>query len=230
MSGDGRLPSEAALCNEFAASRTTIRQALGVLKSQGLLKSRRGAGTFMVGASVRRPIVRASGDPLHHGLGTRVQVLSLDTIPSPAYVSDFLRLRPKSDVFRVIRVHRIGRVPLSVVVTYLPPNLKPAIKRSGLYHASLHEILWRKCGLKLGRSVHIIRAQGADEVIARLLEIPLMDPVLHIRAEGYLANGQPIRLTENFFSEDYQYATQIQWARPKSSARRLRSGIRRVTS
>lgn len=218
VSSNGRLPTEATLCREFGVSRTTIRQALSLLKNQGLLWSRRGAGTFVSGRIVRHPIVRASGDPLHHGLGTRVQVLSLDIVRAPAYVTDFLKLLPDLDILRVIRVHRVGRVRLSVVVTYLPPNLASLITRRELQRSTLHEVLWRKCGLTLGRSVHTIQVQRADEMVARLLEIALMDPVLHIRAEGYLTNGRPIRLTDNFFNEAYQYTTQMRWTKPEPLA------------
>src|SRR5437763_378819 len=37
--------TEQALCDEFGVSRTTIRQALGMLKRDGVLASRRGVGT-----------------------------------------------------------------------------------------------------------------------------------------------------------------------------------------
>ncbi len=44
-----RLPPERRLATEFGVSRPTIRQALGVLASHGLVESRIGSGTFVVG-------------------------------------------------------------------------------------------------------------------------------------------------------------------------------------
>ncbi|GAB3473667.1 FadR/GntR family transcriptional regulator [Nocardiopsis coralliicola] len=41
-----RLPPERELASRFAVSRPTIRQALSMLQSQGLVESRPGAGTF----------------------------------------------------------------------------------------------------------------------------------------------------------------------------------------
>ncbi len=43
----GRLPSEAALCARFAASRPTVARALDGLREHGLIERRAGAGTFL---------------------------------------------------------------------------------------------------------------------------------------------------------------------------------------
>ncbi|MCC5999252.1 MAG: FadR family transcriptional regulator [Pararhodobacter sp.] len=51
LPGD-RLPSEADLCAHFGVSRPTLREALGRLSANGLIRSRRGAGG---GAFVARP-------------------------------------------------------------------------------------------------------------------------------------------------------------------------------
>lgn len=42
-----KIPSEAALSEEFAASRTTVRQALVSLQNQGLLRAESGVGYFV---------------------------------------------------------------------------------------------------------------------------------------------------------------------------------------
>ncbi len=52
-----RLPSEADLCAHFAVSRPTMREALGRLAANGLIRTRRGAGG---GAFVARPSMQDS--------------------------------------------------------------------------------------------------------------------------------------------------------------------------
>jgi GntR family transcriptional repressor for pyruvate dehydrogenase complex len=44
-----RLPPERALAAEFGVSRPTVRQAVGVLATHGLVEARVGSGTFVVG-------------------------------------------------------------------------------------------------------------------------------------------------------------------------------------
>ena len=50
----GRLPSESELMAQFAVSRTTIRQALAALSSDGLVAREQGRGTFRVHPAERR--------------------------------------------------------------------------------------------------------------------------------------------------------------------------------
>jgi GntR family transcriptional regulator, transcriptional repressor for pyruvate dehydrogenase complex len=52
---DARLPSELALAQRFAVSRTVIREAVSRLKSEGLVEARRGSGTVVLAPSVTAP-------------------------------------------------------------------------------------------------------------------------------------------------------------------------------
>lgn len=61
-----RLPPERELSGKFAVSRTSLREALVILESRGLLQSRRGGGTFV--CDVVAPTIT---DPLVHLLKRR---------------------------------------------------------------------------------------------------------------------------------------------------------------
>jgi GntR family transcriptional repressor for pyruvate dehydrogenase complex len=50
-----RLPSELALAQRYAVSRTVIREAVSRLKSEGLVEARQGSGTVVLGASLSAP-------------------------------------------------------------------------------------------------------------------------------------------------------------------------------
>jgi GntR family transcriptional repressor for pyruvate dehydrogenase complex len=54
-----RLPPERQLASAFGVSRPTIRQALRVLAENGLVESRIGSGTFVVGQATDQPDVEA---------------------------------------------------------------------------------------------------------------------------------------------------------------------------
>ena len=45
----GRLPTEAAIMAEFGVSRTVVREALSKLQAAGLVETRHGIGTFVLG-------------------------------------------------------------------------------------------------------------------------------------------------------------------------------------
>ncbi|MEZ5837564.1 MAG: FadR/GntR family transcriptional regulator [Geminicoccaceae bacterium] len=53
---DERLPTEQDLALEFQVSRPVVRDALQRLRDQGLIYSRRGAGSFVRNAGLRKPL------------------------------------------------------------------------------------------------------------------------------------------------------------------------------
>jgi GntR family transcriptional repressor for pyruvate dehydrogenase complex len=54
--GDERLPTEHDLAAEFDVSRPIVREALKRLRDQGLIYSRRGAGSFVRQSGLRQPL------------------------------------------------------------------------------------------------------------------------------------------------------------------------------
>jgi GntR family transcriptional repressor for pyruvate dehydrogenase complex len=48
VSGE-KLPTEAAIMDEFGVSRTVVREAISRLQAAGLVATRHGVGTFVVG-------------------------------------------------------------------------------------------------------------------------------------------------------------------------------------
>lgn len=50
LQAGGRLPTEAAIMEEFAVSRTVVREAISKLQAAGLVETRHGIGSFVIGA------------------------------------------------------------------------------------------------------------------------------------------------------------------------------------
>lgn len=88
LSPGKRMPSEKDLHDEFGLARETVRRALAVLRSEGLIEVRQGHGTFVAEAPQRveiRPgdtitstaavtVTRASGDVETYPAGTTLTV------------------------------------------------------------------------------------------------------------------------------------------------------------
>jgi GntR family transcriptional regulator len=62
---DGYLPGETQLMEEFGASRSTVRDALGMLHAEGLIDRRKGLGTLVAHS---KSIVKLTEN---HGVGER---------------------------------------------------------------------------------------------------------------------------------------------------------------
>lgn len=211
----GGLATEQQLCAEFGVSRTTVRQALGVLKQDGLLTSRRGVGSRFVPQAPARRLTSSIGDPLHAGLGTVERIVSIERVEPPGEVRAFLDAGAEP-IARLVRVHTLEGAPLSVVVTYMPARYAP----TAALRQSVHEFLWRRHGLLQKRSVHRIGVARADTTVAPLLGVAIAEPVLHVQSCAYLDDGQPIRWTDNYFREErFAYQAEVEWKRPAGKRR-----------
>jgi GntR family transcriptional regulator len=218
---DGQpIVTEMALCREFGVSRTTVRRALDSLKREGLLSSRTGVGTRSTRKPFTKRAVRSSGDPLHGMLQSKPYIASIELAPASSTVATFFEIPPGERVCRITRVHELDGTPLSVVRSHLPVHLGVGVPRAA-WRQPMHELLLKRFGVQLKRSVHTIRIARATSNVAALLRIGLADPVLSIEAAAYDVAGEPIRWTENFFREDlYEYVAEMEWpaARRVSSA------------
>lgn len=205
----GGLATEQQLCSEFGVSRSTVRQALGLLKQDGLLQSRRGVGTRFMPHTPARRLTSSIGDPLHAGLGTVERLVSIDRVEPPAEVRTFLKADGEA-IARLVRLHMLEDEPLSVVITYMPARYAPKSLKQ-----SVHEFLWQRHGLLQKRSVHRIGMARADTMVAPLLGVGIADPVLHVQASAFLDDGRPIRWTDNYFREErFAYQAEVEWKRP----------------
>ena len=77
------IPTEEELGNRFSVSRYTVREALRVLREEGLVSSRRGAGTIVVPSRSRESDIHqvmTINDLLTFGTDTLYDIESIDTV------------------------------------------------------------------------------------------------------------------------------------------------------
>src|SRR6185437_16131454 len=80
---DTRLPTESELCDEFNASRFTVREALRRLVEQGMVQRRQGAGSIVVSATPQARYVHSLSslsDLFQFALDTHYELLSVEQV------------------------------------------------------------------------------------------------------------------------------------------------------
>ncbi len=130
-----KLPSERALLREYAEitkSQMTLRQALGVLKDEGVLESRVGSGWFL---AEWKPIVRNALKRLYpdqwegarsmwdvdvEGRQWRVVEPQVDFPKAPDDVARVLDLESGSSVWRRHRKYVVDGLPVMRATSYIP--------------------------------------------------------------------------------------------------------------
>jgi GntR family transcriptional regulator len=92
------IPSERQLESLYPVSRTTIRQAIGLLIRQGFLYREHGRGTFVSQQKLQRGISELasfSEDMKQRGLVPEQKILEIGTVDLPEQVRAHLELPPR---------------------------------------------------------------------------------------------------------------------------------------
>ncbi|MFI1204386.1 GntR family transcriptional regulator [Streptomyces sp. NPDC020883] len=147
----GVLPDERALVAEFGTSRNSVREALGLLRDEGLVERRRGVGTVIVGRAYEHPLGELSGlAEVLQRHGTVVnEVRAARTVRAPASVTRRLELPDGSGAVYLERLRRVDGMPLSLDCTYLIPEVgEPllALGRERLESRDVFELIERVAG------------------------------------------------------------------------------------
>lgn len=110
----GMLPTEAELCEQFVASRGTVREAVKQLQLMGLVVSRRGSGTEILArrATTGRFMFSFDSVPdfLHSARETRLADLVTDDVVADRKLTQLMKCKPGDALLR-IRGTRVMRAP-----------------------------------------------------------------------------------------------------------------------
>jgi GntR family transcriptional regulator len=191
------LPSEPVLADNFEVSRDTIRRALQLLSSDGLIERRRGRGTFPLSQSFtpETPKVAAHRNELNSLIfwpeGTSVRRVRQDRVIPPRSVIEFLDLceREKCHVF--VRARTLDKKPYSISYLYITDSLVRAAKLTNRGDEPLLVTLEDR-GFKPNRAEQSIGASLSDEEIARVMEMDLGMPMLKVSRELFDEAGKPL--------------------------------------
>jgi GntR family transcriptional regulator len=195
------LPSESELAARFRVSRMTARQAVQNLAAEGLVRRRRGAGTFVA----PRPIHRHEGslmsfteDMRRRGMKASSRLLEAGLRPATSADLEALRLPDGARVVAISRLRLADDVPLAIEHAALPAECA-GVLADDLETGSLHESLVAR-GYVPALSRAWIRARIASAAAARLLEIPPRSALLVERRIIYDPDGLPLEHTETTYN------------------------------
>jgi GntR family transcriptional regulator len=192
---DSALPDEAALGVELGASRNAVREALGLLRAEGLIIRRRGVGTTVVLPKYGHGLDRLAGlaEVLtgHGEVTNEVRTACLVLDPPPA-IASWLALEAGAPVVHIERLRRSGGLPLSLDTTYLVGDIGLPLLDLDLAGRDIFALIEETAGVRLGRAEVSVHAVGADPDTAALLGIDAGAAVFAIERRTRLATGRPV--------------------------------------
>ena len=205
---DGRIPSESDLANELGVSRTTIRDALSRLESEGTVFRKQGAGTF-----VNRPglQIKSRLDEIWsyeevlraHGYEPTVQLLEVRQAEPSDAVRLSLALAPGEKVTVLQKLFSEDSEPVIFTENQIPSRFISAEISEEQLIAPVYDLLQSCCRQHLNYYLSEIVPVLVDVDLARLLDIPQNTALLSLEETGYNDDNEPILWARSVFRDDY---------------------------
>lgn len=212
-----QLPSENELAERHGLSRATVRHALDELERDGWIYRQKGVGSFAPAHRFEQDLtqlISTTEDMRQRGWPLVTRVLTVMQVPPSPHIAAALELPHDALVYELRRLRLVDDAPLSLQVAYLPITLCPRLEENDL-SASLYRLLESRYGLRLWSGRETLRARGASESEARLLNIHEGAPVMAAERITFAANGAPVEYLESVWRGD-RYDFVLALTRPAS--------------
>jgi GntR family transcriptional regulator len=189
------LPSESELAAQLGVSRNAIREALKLLRAEGLITRVQGSGTFVTGAKLRQHLDRLEGlaeSLAGHRLPVDNEVLSVRESTASHFVADKLQLPENAPILFIERLRSVGGLPLSLDTTSL--RMGAVSVDTDLDRADVFALIEETLGVQLGWAEITVESVSADPSTATFLQIRPGAPLLLLHRLTYLEDGTPFDL------------------------------------
>ncbi len=195
------LPSEQELSVQFRVSRNVVRNALDLLRQDGLVRRTPGSGTFVSGTMNSQSLDRLRGlaESIQGNSEHLVnQVLTAEIVPASALVAERLEVEVDAPVVFIERLRSLPEGPVALDASYLPAGIAGALLEpepgvsSRLGSCDVFDLLENPLGLELGGASLSIEAITADPATALFLEVAPGSPLLLIHRLTWLLDGRPV--------------------------------------
>jgi GntR family transcriptional regulator len=203
-----RLPSEPDLAAELNVSRATLREALRALEGEGMLRRRRGSGTYVA----ELPRVANSLD-LNFGVTEAIRSAGMRagiaqgrhwTEPASAAEAARLGLEPGQDVLVIERVRTAEETPVVLSRDIFPSGLVGERTRviDEMLRRSIYDVLETELGIVIHHGVASFRPVRADHAVASRLGVPRGELLLYIWQVDYAEDDTAVLSSHEFHLAD----------------------------
>lgn len=185
----GVLPSETELMLSFSMSRQVIRDALHMLRDEGMVQRIRGNGTFVSASRVDHLRGPTTNQRVSH------KIIAQNVETAPPRVAERLGLEAGADCGIVEYVATIADEPYYVGTAYVPAPLIGIVE-----HAPVVDewyAMYERAGIQTGVSDEHIEATLADDHAAEHLGVSTGAPIMLFERLLSDQNGNPLEYAFN---------------------------------
>ena len=202
-----RLPSEPKLAKQLGVSRATLREAMRTFETQGRIRRRQGAGTFVVG---KAPVLESGLEVLESiqtmanrmGLLVNVKNLSVETVLANEKQAKKLGVPLETSLTRVSRVICTSERAAAYLVDILPSEFLSIDEFPEKFDGSVLDFMLARGDLLTVAKVGV-NATSAKSGVAKALEIQRGDVLLRLSSRIYLASDKAVDYSLGYFLPGY---------------------------
>ncbi len=200
-----QLPTETRLAARFGVNRHTVRRALAVLASRGLLRTTQGRGTFVEARPLAYPIgprTRFSEIVSRDGREAAGTLVSAETIAATPETARALAVADGSPVLEILSVHSADGTPVSTSVSWYPLPRFKGLDKAFAGTRSITRALAKYGVDDYRRAQTRIGARHANPQEAARLDLVPGRIVLVIDSVNVDSDGVPIQVARALFAAD----------------------------
>jgi GntR family transcriptional regulator len=200
-----RLPTEEALAEHYGVSVLTMRQALKELEGEGLISRHRRRGTFIEPEARRGRPVRLLGSVdtiVAQQSGEDTTLLGHGPAAVPAELAEYFPGIGEAVSYRRLRRERSSGEPTNWAENLIHPEIAEQIDPAALERMPMTKVLRDEVGVRISRITDTVAARLADPDTARLLDVPLLSPILHFTGVIYDTDGRVVDVVRIHYRGD----------------------------
>jgi GntR family transcriptional regulator len=229
----GALESETELCTRYGVSRPTVRRALDLLRDEGLVHSRHGAGWFVTGTAFHQRLAlgtfrHADSAVTESGRTVCREVAEFSFRPAPGPVATILQIPVGAPALHVRSARRVDGESLDVAHEWVPELVAGHLAKADAADPGLWASLTR-AGHAIATVRQTITAGLATVADAELLRTTVGVPLLLVRRVALAADGTPLALSDHRYLA-HRFALEVEFNSGPSAGSPETPGLRAVAA
>ncbi|MEX2642769.1 MAG: GntR family transcriptional regulator [Acetobacterales bacterium] len=205
FSAGDMLPSEDALCKQYAVSRITIRRAVTDLVNHFIVMRKRGIGTIITRRANNRRQFRLTG---YYHEDPRIESTQLldKSVPASAEVAAALCAEPGTPVHYIRAINHKEGLPYAYVEAYTAEPVTESTEGETVYSgAEIDRLGWR-----ISRAEQELDAIKVSATMARLFGLRAGQPIMRARRVFFSADDEPVRYSiTRYHPERYRFTMDL---------------------
>lgn len=199
-----QLTAEPALAQDLGVSRGTLRKALDILITEGLLRRVHGRGTFVLPRNVAAPfgteLSTVYEELVKRGVHFSTTVPALGFVPAPPEVADLLGIEAGTPLLRLERVRADDVGPIAYLVNYVLCTPNDGLEDVDFTTTALFEALEGRLGWKLTYGRRTVKAVAASGAPRSRLQVAAGAPLLLLEQVTFSADDTPVECSNSWIN------------------------------